>query len=115
MTIKTRWFGKRIEGEFLKNLVNALGEDSEKLLKTSDKDKVTLNSHGRVKFIPGKQGVNVDLYVFRTDYLKNEISNPNILLSPSDDFDSFSSGDFYANVDLNEKHIQGEIKYQNVS
>jgi hypothetical protein len=114
MAFKTRWFGKKVEGESLKNLVSALGENPQKLLQTSGERWSTKEVHGRVGFTPTNEGVNVDLYVFRTDY---HIKDGTI---PADNYDSHSlygneilTSDIHKNelTFLSTKHIQGEIKY----
>lgn len=91
MTLKTRWFGKKVKGEVLRNLIGALGENPGKLLQIPAEPKNTIiDTYGRVRFMPVKEGVNVDLYIFREEVNDSETK--------------------YFN-----KNIQGEIKYQNVS
>jgi hypothetical protein len=104
MTLKTRWFGKKVKGEPLKSLVSALGENPKRLLESSIHPNATISVHGRVGFIPTKEGVNVDLYVFREESYKREFSDVikiNFITGPSSD----ERKDFYYD------HIQGEIKY----
>lgn len=110
MTLKTRWFGKKVKGESLKNLISALGENPEKLLQTSEPNWDTRDADGRVGFTPTSEGVNVDLYIFRQDYCKVESNN-----IPSDSDEVISFGDALNKYIAKpfEAHIKGEIKYQN--
>ena len=115
MTLKTRWFGKKVEGEPLKNLVSALGENPDRLLQTSNERWSTSEVHGRVNFTPTNEGVNVDLYIFREDYhIKDGTLNLDSLrdLSLYSERSPFSFNESKERfVQLHEKHIQGEIKY----
>jgi hypothetical protein len=118
MEIITKFFGKKIKGEVLEGLLSALGKDPQKLLQTSAEKWSTRDAHGRVVFYPTKEGVNVDLYVFREDYHRKDGT------LKSDNLDNFSlppenslliSNMLEDDTSLFEEHIQGEIKYKNVS
>jgi len=119
MTLKTRWFGKKVKGDALVSLVKELGENPDKLLQSPGDKWSTREVHGRASFTPAKEGVKVDLYIFRTDYHIRDGTIP---------ADNFSAHKLYSEEVLlfseaSEKeltqtynhHIQGEIKYQNVS
>ena len=75
MTLKTKLFGKKIEGEAIKNLVKALGED-QKILSTPFERWFTKELSGKCTLIPNNNGIVVDLYIFRTDihYVDGSIS-----------------------------------------
>jgi hypothetical protein len=118
MTLKTRWFGKKVKGDALVSLISTLGEDPNKLLQASGERWTTESAHGRVGFTPTKEGVNVDLYVFRKDY---HIIDGTI---PGDNSGSLNSSLLYTEnplfsvaasdnrtIQLWNHHIQGEIKY----
>lgn len=115
MTLKTRWFGKKVKGDALKSLVSALGENPDNLLLSPEESRwSTRNTHGRASFTPIKDGVSVDLYVFREDY---HIKDGTI---PADNYGLPSLyGNHYLSSDVDnnlliqnyEAHIQGEIKY----
>jgi len=114
MTIKTRWFGKRIEGEALESLIIALGENPELFLKTSSERWSPGKAHGRASFSPTEEGVNVDLYIFRKDFHIKDGTIPSDNPSPSP-FYTYSQLWSDKTTQPVEEHIQGEIKYQNVS
>ena len=80
MTFKTRWFGHKIEGENLKNLVNALGKNPEGLLEPPKEGWNQGQLTGRVRLSPEKDGIKVDLYVFRRDYASFDDMPENSLL-----------------------------------
>jgi hypothetical protein len=83
----TRWFGKKVDGQVLRNLISALGENPGKLLqKPAEPGNTIVSTHGRVGFTPTNECLDVDLYIFR-----EEVNN---------------SGTKYFN-----HNIQGEIKY----
>ena len=66
MELKTRLFGKKVQGEPLKKLVEAIGEDP-KILHTSLEKWITREVKGRCVLTPVNDGIEVDLYIFRKD------------------------------------------------
>jgi hypothetical protein len=122
MSLKTRWFGKKVEGDALKSLVSALGENPSKLLQATGEKWTTESAHGRVGFTPTKEGVDVDLYVFRRDYHIRDDTTPGNNLGVSSSSLIYTENPLSSIAALNNRtvqlwdhHIQGEIKYNDVS
>lgn len=110
MTIKTRLFGKKIKGETLHNLVDALGENWETIAIEKHEKFTITNLYGKCNLIPKEKDIEIDLYVFRTDthYVDG---------SYHEDYQSGEYGEGpiirkgiiqYSSV----KHLQGKIPYK---
>lgn len=113
MTIKTKWFGKKIQGKTLSNLLKAVGENPRKLLLTPLERWSTRETYGKVHLSPVKEGIKVDLYVFRTDYhTKDDSISADKISHPIGLIGTSSTEELTRSY---QKHIQGEIKYKNVS
>lgn len=65
MTLMIRLFGRRIEGEELMNLVEAMGRGTEGIFNSNLEKWTSLSPKGKVRFSPNVEGINVDLYVVR--------------------------------------------------
>jgi len=66
MTLITRLFGKKLKNEELTNLMDVLNIDKSTL---NSPHKWLVNKYwGRCLTSPNKDGINVDLYIFREDY-----------------------------------------------
>ncbi|MCK5625186.1 hypothetical protein KAI04_05115 [Candidatus Pacearchaeota archaeon] len=113
MTIKTKWFGNKIKGEVLENLIVSLGKKPEEFLKTNEENWGSSNVHGKVNICPTEKGFDVDLYVFRTDYFKTVSSEAHIMNGTltGDNLLDFNDWSFYnPHIKRFEEHIQGELK-----
>ena len=65
MSLKTRFFGERIEGKALERLVVAMGENPRDILHYKPGERWTSGEpRGRVNLSPSESGIDVDLYVF---------------------------------------------------
>jgi hypothetical protein len=115
MTLKTRLFGKKVKGDALKSLVSALGENPSKLLETPEEGWKSGEMYGKASFSPAKEGINVDLYVFREDYfLLGDIIPLTSNIYNNDSYGGGVSPNDISNnilINSNKKHLQGEIKY----
>lgn len=105
MTLRTKLFGRKIQGEALENLLKAIGRDPERVLNTSRPHSQTKKVYGRYIITPEKEGLNVDLYIIRTDI--HDVKS------------TFGVDDWRNGVGLPEehvpytygKHMTGKIKY----
>ena len=67
MSLKTKFFGKKVRGQELTNLMDALKIDKRILINRGEK-MTTENYWGKCSVKPKEDGLDVDLYVFRKDF-----------------------------------------------
>jgi len=112
MTIKTKLFGKKVKGKSLYQLVKALGEDWDRLNMKNEKYSIT-SLYGKYKLTPSENGINVDLYIFRTDCHEVDGTSPEDYVSRRIGEDPLINQKEKKFRTI--KHFKGEIKYENVS
>ena len=66
MTLMTRLFGRKIEGGPLKQLIEAIGENPNKVLDSHLPKWFVSKVHGKCGLTPVVDGIAVDLYIFKT-------------------------------------------------
>ena len=100
MSLRTRLFGKKVEEEALRKLVEAMGKDPRHLLDDVGYRWSLDGVHGRVSLSPSLEGIGVDLYVFKKIFHRCDES-----LSR----DTWRMSKVIYDTDV--QHLKGEIKY----
>lgn len=63
MTLRTRLFGQKVEGEALRGLLRLMGHEPNKVLDSSTPDKWGSYTIGKCRIIPKSEGLYVDLHL----------------------------------------------------
>lgn len=104
MTLKTRLFGKKIQGEALEKLLGVMGEKTTIFYDPAPSKWSRGKVEGKCTLVPVNDGIAVDLYIFREEIHKVDGTIPA-------DHEEQNLGKKYLTC-TTKSHIKGKIPYE---